>query len=121
MIKVSSIVIGVSDLRKAKIFYENVFGFTFQEFRPPFSSAMFDGIEFNIEENSKDRSGDWRSKYLGGRKSVGFKTDNLKAFLESAQAHGAHILQPPKEMPWGWREAVIADQDSNEFLIEEEL
>ena len=52
MLKISTILIGVSDLNNARPFYEKAFGFVFDEFRPPFASATFDEIEFNIEENA---------------------------------------------------------------------
>jgi predicted enzyme related to lactoylglutathione lyase len=121
MLKISSILIGVSNLDKARPFYENVLGFTFDEFRPPFASATFDGIEFNIEENAPYREAGWAKNHIGGRKPMSFKTDNLDTFLEKAQKSGATIIQKPEEKPWGWRESVISDMDGNEFLVEQEV
>ncbi|HLD81648.1 MAG TPA: VOC family protein [Patescibacteria group bacterium] len=121
MLKVSSILIGVNDLNKAKPFYEQVFGFQFGEFRPPFASASLDGIEFNIEENADYRSKDWTNNYVGGRKHVSFETDNLEQFLAKAESLGGQIIEPPKEKPWGWKEAIIADPDGNEFIVEQKL
>lgn len=121
MLKISSILIGVTDLIKARPFYEQVFGFQFKEFRPPFASASFDGIEFNIEENTNYRSVDWAKNYIGGRKHIAFETNNLEQFLAKAESLGAKITIPPQEKPWGWKEAVIADPDHNEFIIEQKL
>ncbi|MES2470777.1 MAG: VOC family protein [Patescibacteria group bacterium] len=120
MLKVSSILIGVSDLNKARPFYENVFGMKFEEFRPPFASAVLDGIEFNIEENASYRSSDWAELYIGGRKQVSFETDNLENFLKQAESLGAKIIKDIETKPWGWKEAIIADLDGNEFIIEQE-
>ncbi len=120
MLKISSILIGVSDLNKAKEFYEKAFGFSFEEFRPPFSSAMFDGIEFNIEEDAPTRDAGWAGKNIGGRKNVSFETDDLDAFLKSAAKNGASIVKPATDTPWQWREAIIADPDGNEFLVEQD-
>ena len=121
MLTVSSILIGVNDLNKAKPFYEKVFGFIFSEFRPPFASANLGDIEFNIEENADYRSADWADNYIGGRKHVSFQTDDLEKFLIQAESFGAKIVEPLQERPWGWKEAIIADPDGNEFIIEQEV
>lgn len=121
MLQVSSILIGVSDLHKARPFYEQVFGFEFREFRPPFASAFLDGVEFNLEENADYRSPDWATMYIGGRKHVSFKTDNLESFLEKAVSLGARMIHAVEEKPWGWKEAVVADPDGNEFIVEQKI
>ena len=121
MLKISNILIGVSDLNNARPFYEKAFGFVFDEFRPPFASATFDEIEFNIEENADYRSPDWAAKNIGGRKNISFFTEDLEKFLTEAQSHGATLVEPISEKPWGYKEAVIADLDGNEFLIEQEI
>jgi len=121
MVKISSFLIGVSDLKKSKPFFENVFGMSFEEFRPPFASAVLDGLEINIEEDAPERPSDWSQTHIGGRKQVSFEVDNLESFLEEAKRNGAKIVQEPEEKPWGWKEAIIADFDSNEFLIEQKM
>ena len=88
MLKVSSILIGVNNLNKAKPFYEQIFGFQFKEFRPPFASANLDSIEFNIEENADYRAKDWADNYIGGRKHISFETDDLKQFCVKAESTG---------------------------------
>lgn len=121
MIKVSSILIGVSDLTKSKPFYEEILGMTFDEFRPPFSSARLGNVEFNIEENADYRAKDWAENYIGGRKQVSFHVDDLEAFLSKVSDFGGKIIQKSETKPWGWKEAIIADSDGNEFIIEQEL
>jgi predicted enzyme related to lactoylglutathione lyase len=121
MLKVSSFLIGVRDLNKAKDFYEQVLGFKFDEFRPPFASATLDGIEFNIEEDADYRSPDWSKNYIGGRKPIAFQTDNLEDFLKAAELGGAKIISGIEVKPWDWQEAIIADPDGNEFIIEQEV
>lgn len=121
MLKISSILIGVSNLEKAKPFYEKVFGFVFDEFRPPFASVEFDGIEFNIEENASTRDENWAKKNIGGRKNISFETENLEEFLKVALENGATIVKPSTNTPWKWRELIIADPDGNEFLVEQNL
>lgn len=119
MLKVSSVLIGVRDLNKAKLFYENVFGMVFDEFRPPFSSARLGDLEFNLEEDADYRDKDWARQHIGGRKCVGFEVDDLESFLTKAALNGAVILKKPELTPWGWLESIISDRDGNEFLIEQ--
>lgn len=121
MLKVSSILIGVTDLNKARPFYENVFGMKFDEFRPPFASTTLGDIEFNIEENATYRSSDWSKLYIGGRKQVSFQTANLDLFLKHAESFGSKIVKGIETKPWGWKEVIIADPDGNEFIIEQEV
>ncbi len=116
----STILIGVSDLNKARPFYENVLGLVFDEFRPPFASASLGDIEFNIEENADYRAPDWAKKNIGGRKSCTFQVADILTFLKEAAGQGARVVHEPVKQAWGWYDAVIADVDGNEFVIEQE-
>lgn len=121
MIKISAVVIGVKSLEHSRSFYEHVLGITFTEFRPPFAAFVIDNIEFNLEENSLERDESWAKNYIGGRKGIGFAVDDLSSFLSKAAKHQAKIIKQPQVMSWGWMEAVIADSDGNEFLVEQKL
>ncbi len=120
MLKISAMVIGVKSLTQSRSFYEQVLGITFSEFRPPFASFFLDGVEFNIEENSKHRDESWGKNYISGRKGITFAVNDIEQFLAQTKAFHAQIIQHPQKKPWGWIEAVIADPDGNEFLIEQE-
>ena len=115
-----TILIGVSDLNKARPFYESVFGLVFDEFRPPFASATLGDVEFNIEENADYRASDWAQKNIGTRKSCTFQVEDIFAFMKDATASGATIVKEPIKQKWGWYDGVIADEDGNEFVIEQE-
>ncbi len=121
MIKISSVVIGVKSLNQSRSFYEHVLGITFSEFRPPFASFFLDGLEFNIEENSEHRDPSWAKNYIGGRKGIAFAVSDIEQFLANVKAFNGQIVQHAQKKPWGWIEAVIADQDGNEFLIEQKV
>jgi predicted enzyme related to lactoylglutathione lyase len=120
MLKLSSILIGVSNLEKARPFYEKVLGLKFDEFRPPFASAYLGDIEFNIEEDAPYRKPGWAKQNIGGRKNISLLADDIDAFLKEAVAQGARVVSPVEVQPWGWKEAIIADPDGNEFIIDQE-
>jgi len=120
-IKLNSVLIGVSDIMKAKPFYEKVFGVTFTEVRPPFSCFEMNGVEFNIEEESADRLPGWKQKYLGTVKPVSFKVDSVDDFLKLVVDNGGKVVSEPRNMPWGWRDGEFSDPDGNAFIVEQEL
>lgn len=116
-----SVLIGVSSIEKAVSFYEAVLGVTFEENRPPFSCFTMDGIEFDVEEDSPERSAGWKEWYLGTAKPISFKVDDVHAFLDMVIAHGGKIVSEPEDKSWGWREARFADLDGNSFIVNQEL
>lgn len=120
-VSLNSILIGVSSIIKAKPFYENVFGAEFTEVRRPFSCFTMNGIEFNIEENSPERSAQWTEKYLGTVKPVSFEVEDIEAFLKLVSENRGKITSPIIDRSWGWREAEFADLDGNSFIVEQEI
>lgn len=120
-IKLNSVLISVSDIMRAKPFYENVFGVEFSEVRPPFSCFTMSGIEFNIEENSPERAPGWVEKYIGTIKPISFKVDNVDDFLKRVVDNGGKIITKPITRPWGWKDGEFSDLDGNVFIVEQEL
>lgn len=116
-----ALIVGVKDLNRAKPFYENVFGVKTLEFRPPFMQAKLGDIELNIEENTPKRGSDWALKNIGNRKSFTFEVGDIFKFPDEAERAGARIIEKPIKQEWGWYDAVIADPDDNEFVIEQEI
>jgi predicted enzyme related to lactoylglutathione lyase len=120
-IKVGTMLIGVSDLNKSRSFYEKVFGIETIEFRPPFMQGKLGDTEFNIEENASYRDSDWASKNIATRKSFTFQVGDIYKFIDEAKKAGARIVKEPTKQEWGWYEAIIADMDGNEFVIDQEI
>ncbi len=120
-IKIGVMLIGVTDLTKSKSFYEKAFGIETIDFRPPFMQGKLGDIEFNIEENAPYRDPEWASKNIGTRKSFTFQVDDILKFLDVAKEAGGRIIEEPIKREWGWCDAIIADTDGNEFVIEQEI
>ncbi|MDB5258973.1 MAG: Glyoxalase/bleomycin resistance protein/dioxygenase [Candidatus Taylorbacteria bacterium] len=120
-ISLNSILIGVSDIRKAVPFYEAVFGVKFTEVRPPFSCFTMNDIEFNVEEISPERPSGWSQKYLGTAKPIGLEVENADEFLKLVVTNGGKIISPASDKSWGWREAEFSDPDGNTFIIEQKI
>ena len=120
-VNLNSLLIGVSSIERSKPFYENVFEVKFDEVRPPFSCFSMNGIEFDIEENSPERSSDWLQKHLGTPKPISFKVENIDDFLSLVLKNNGTVIKEPVVKPWGWREASFADLDGNIFIVEQEV
>lgn len=120
-IRLGVLLIGVSDLNKARPFYESVFDIETVDFRPPFMQGKLGEIEFNIEENASYRSSDWAKKNIGNRKSFTLEVDDIFTFLDNAEKAGARVIEKPTKQEWGWYDAVVSDMDGNEFVIEQKI
>ena len=119
--EIGVMLIGVKDLSKAKPFYEKVFGIEVVDFRPPFMEGKLGDVEFNIEENADYRIEGWAKHNIGTRKSFTFQVDDIFEFIKNAKEAGASVVIEPVKQHWGQYEAVIADPDMNEFIIEQEI
>lgn len=117
----NAVLIGVKDILKSKVFYENVLGVTFDEVRPPFSCFSMKGIEFMIEENTPERGEGWAKSYVGTPKGFCFETDDIEGFLKVVTENGGSICEPITETNWNSRETKFTDIDGNIFIIEQNL
>jgi predicted enzyme related to lactoylglutathione lyase len=106
---------------KSKVFYENVFGVTFDEVRPPFSNFYLNGIEFMVEENTSEREGGWAEKYIGRDMGICLQVENIDEFLKEVVSHGGSLVKEVVKKPWGSLEAKCADIDGNIFIIEQDI
>ncbi len=120
-VRFGAVLIGVRDILKSRPFYENVFGVTFDEVRPPFSNFYLNGIEFTVEENSIEREDGWSEKYIGRDLGICLQTENVDEFLKKVSSHGGLIVKEVVKKPWGSLEAKFADIDGNVFIIEQEV
>jgi lactoylglutathione lyase len=117
-----TVLIGVQNLEKSKMFYENAFGMIIDEFRPPFMEGhLGDNLVFNIEENDDIRDVGWKERNIGTYKNSILSVPDMKLFIQKVRAHGGSLIQEPKKMPWGYTEAHIIDPDGNIFVIESKI
>ena len=120
-INFTSVLIGVRDILKSKPFYENVFGVTFDEVRPPFSNFYLNDIEFMVEEDAEGREEGWAGRYIGRNMGICIQTENIEEFLQKITEQGGSVVKDPIKKPWGTLEAKFADIDGNVFIVEQEI
>lgn len=113
-------VIFVSDVARAEDWYARVLGMVTVELRPPeFLQMRLGNHTFFIETPSQRRAAGFEGGPPGGRSSVVFGVADVAAFCTFASAAGAEIRVAPVKQHWGGVNAVIADPDGNEFVLDE--
>ncbi|MDO8482993.1 MAG: VOC family protein [bacterium] len=113
------IVIGTTDMERAKKFYTAVFGISIlnDESSHYVSARGVDGTHVELEGDSPHRFPDWVKHNVGTYKNSEFFVTDIQAFLQNVEKHGGTTVTKPTPRPWGGFGAEFADPDGNIFLI----
>jgi predicted enzyme related to lactoylglutathione lyase len=112
------IIIGTSDIGKAKKFYVAVFGLIIDSESHNYVSAHgIDGTRIELEEDSENRFPEWAKRNIGTYKNCEFHVVDLMSFLRKVVEHGGTIVSPATSRPWGDVNAEFSDSDGNIFLV----
>lgn len=113
------IIIGTSDMERAKKFYIAVFGLVIEndESSHYVSARAVDGTHIELEGDSPHRFPDWVRHNVGTYKNSEFVVADIKLFLETVKRHGGRVVTELTPRLWGGFGAEIADPDGNIFLI----
>ncbi|PIR69176.1 MAG: hypothetical protein COU47_04515 [Candidatus Niyogibacteria bacterium CG10_big_fil_rev_8_21_14_0_10_46_36] len=116
--KLGPIIIGTSDIEKAKKFYIAVFGLVIESEDKNYVSARgVDGTHIELEEDSENRFPHWAERNIGTYKNSEFQVPDMKLFLETVLKNGGKIISEPVSRPWGDIGAEFTDLDGNIFLV----
>lgn len=116
--KLGPIIIGTSDIEKAKKFYTAVFGLTIESEDVNYISARgVDGTHIELEEDSENRFPHWAERNIGTYKNSEFQVADIVSFLQKVIDNGGKIVSKPTPRPWGDIGAEFSDPDNNIFLI----
>ncbi len=120
-IKLSANLIFVTDILRAKKWYEDVFGMVTEEFRPPeFLQMRLGSNVFYIETANEKRASGFRDTKVGGRHSAVFEVEEITEVISNLRGRGVTVVVDPVQQFWGGWNAVIADPDGNEFILDED-
>lgn len=102
--KIAHITIGVSDLKKAVPFFQDVLGLEKMGEWP--SYAIFDiaGVSFGLEPQKKTE--------------ICLLVDDVDKAYQDLRDKSVKFTSEPKDQPWGVRDAAFVDFDGNIFIIE---
>ena len=119
MFKLGANLIWVSDVARAKEWYEAVFGMVVGEYRPPeFLEMKLGDATFYIEAINDKRAPGLQHVAVGGRHTAVFVVENIQKVVEELRAKGVRVVVEPVQQYWGDWNAVIADPDGNEFILD---
>lgn len=119
-IELGANLIGVKNVTKAKRWYEQVFRMKTVEFRPPeFLEMKLGKNTFYIETKNPKRAKGFEKEFrVGERSSAIFAVTDINAFMKRCKKLRVRIVIKPIQQFWGGWNAVIADPDGNEFIID---
>ncbi|MSU60477.1 MAG: hypothetical protein EXS52_00990 [Candidatus Staskawiczbacteria bacterium] len=118
--KLGAIIIGVTNIQKAKEFYVNVFEIEVASQDSNYLSAYLGDTHIELEEDSEHRFPNWVKHNIGTYKNSEFIVPHMNIFLEKVKTYGGKVISEPIARPWGTVGAEIADPDGNIFLIVQE-
>lgn len=115
MIQRTLYVLAVPDLERSGTFYQDVLGFTVHEIGDP-------GWRMFVRDECRIMAGECPDAMpagnLGDHSYFGyFVVDDVDADYERGLAHGAEIIKPLRDEPWGMREFGLRTVDGHRIMI----
>jgi len=114
-VSMKNIVLFVTDLQKAKIFYADLLGLPLagesqmmMEFFPGSDTTL--GIALALQDDARALVG----RYTG----ISLNVKGIDKLCDRLKGDGATFIEPLEESPWG-KMAVVADPDGNQFALVE--
>lgn len=108
--KINYVEFPARDIEKTKLFFTNVFGWTFVDYGPEytaFSNAGLDGGFFKSNQSASTEN---------GSALIVFYSQNLESTLSRIEASGGSIIKPVFTFPGGHR-FHFSDPNGNEYAV----
>ena len=102
--RIAHITIGVSDLKKAVSFFQDVLGLQKMGEWPAYAIFDIAGVSFGLEPKAKTE--------------ICLLVDDVDKAYRDLKDRGVKFVTEPKDQPWGVRDATFVGADSNTFVIE---
>ena len=114
-------IIYVTDLPRAKEWYEKNLGMKTVEYRPPeFLEMKLGESVFYIETENSKRAEGFKEVQIGGLNAAILFVADLKKSVEELRQKGVKIVAEPVQQFWGGWNAKIADPDRNIFTLDQD-
>ncbi len=117
--KLRSVIIGISNMERAKKFYISVFGIIIEndESSHYVSAHAVDGTHIELEGDSENRFTNWVKHNVGTYKNTEFVVSDINLFFDTVEKNGGKIVTKPVARPWGGFGGEIADTEGNILAI----
>lgn len=103
IVKIPHVRIGVSDVKKAVSFYEDIVGLKKMSEDPTYAIFDIGGVELGLGP---------------GKPELYLLVDDVDAAYADFRAKGAKFVGEPRDQPWGARTVTILDPEGNAFVLE---
>lgn len=116
-----AVLIHVSDLARAKRWFEDVLRLVTVEYDPEylFLKMRSEDVIIYVEAPNPQLAHGLNAHAVGTRSQAVFHVDDLRTEMRRLEALGVKVIIPPTEQYYGGFDAVIADPDGNEFILHE--
>jgi lactoylglutathione lyase len=115
--------LSVGDLSKALKFYRDILGGVLAYQYPPEGEPVFVTLNFGETEigigvlGGKPLHGVQQRPAIGHRIELCLFVENPDEAVKVLAAHGARIVMPPQDLPWGERAGYVEDPDGNLVML----
>ncbi len=110
----------VSDVEASKAFYRDILGFALVEENPHFTEYTLPGGRLYVEEKNPSRAKGFENIHIGGPTGIVLAVDDIRAAIDELRRAGVTILVEPIQQTWGGWNAIIADVDGNQLILDED-
>lgn len=116
-----AVLIHVSDLARAKRWFEEALDLVTVEYDPEylFLKMRSRDVIFYVEAPNPQLAHGLNAHAVGSRSQAVFHVDDLRVEMVRLEGLGVRVVVPPTAQYYGGFDAVIADPDGNEFVLHE--
>ncbi len=119
-LRISAHLIFVSDVEMSKNFYRDVLGLKLVEENQHFTEYELPGGILYVEEKNPDRAKGFESVHIGGPTGIVLAVDDIREAVNHLKKNSVRIVVEPIEQVWGGWNAIFADPDGNEFILDDD-
>ncbi len=110
----------VSDVEASKAFYRDILKLELVEENPHFTEYTLPGGRLYVEEKNPSRAKGFENVHIGGPTGIVLAVDDIRAAVNELRRAGVTILVEPIQQIWGGWNAIIADADGNQLILDED-
>lgn len=110
----------VTNVEVSKVFYRDILGFELIEENPHFTEYTLPGGRLYVEEKNPSRAKGFENVHIGGPTGIVLAVEDIRGAIEELRRASVAILVEPIQQTWGGWNAIIADADGNQFILDED-
>lgn len=120
--RLNYVIVFVSDMPRSIAFYRDVLGLPVKMESPGWTELMNDGSTIALHLADSINPAEASEGHApAGTAQLGFNVEKLDEWHRKFQAAGVRCILPPKDTPFGIRQAIYADPDGLAFTVAETI